>query len=249
MKSIALLTITALGVQAFTVPVRPPGTRSGAPTSLRAVEIDAERLLRKARALREQVQQNEKDLHTTLIERKKERDASTDKIIECLFPSDPDDGGTGALCARLRRKRLASDQLVAVVERLHEREVAAKGLEHVEPQHHESAVTFERVSSADEAELTKIAGLIDKLIEAAEVLDQEFVEHQSEGEEAVSHADRMHWGAGNAAGILKDKAKELGREYDDQFQKRLESFYDAVKRKHTRDEVNRDDLMGGDLWK
>ena len=40
------------------------------------------------------------------------------------------------------------------------------------------------------------------------------------------------------ASILKDKAKDLAREYDEQFQKRLESFYDAAVKKHTRDEVD-----------
>jgi hypothetical protein len=58
----------------------------------------------------------------------------------------------------------------------------------------------------------------------------------------------MHWGGGNIAGILKDKAKELGREHDEQFQKRLESFYDAAKRKHTRDEFNSDSWRDGDVW-
>ena len=58
----------------------------------------------------------------------------------------------------------------------------------------------------------------------------------------------MHWGGGNIAGILKDKAKELGREHDEQFQKRLESFYDAAKWKHTRDEFNSDSWRDEDVW-
>lgn len=58
----------------------------------------------------------------------------------------------------------------------------------------------------------------------------------------------MHWGGGNIAGILKDKAKELGREHDEQFQKRLLAFYDAAKRKHTRDEFNSDSWRDGDVW-
>lgn len=236
-----LLLTTAL-VRAFNLSVRPI-TRL---TSLAAVETDAERLLRKARQLREQVQQNEKELHTTLIERKMERDTSTDNIIEYLFESCET---RGALCERLRSKRLASDQLVTVVERLHEREIAARGLEHVEPQHQESSVTFKRVSSPDEAELEKIVGLIDRLIEAAEVLDKEFIEHKQGSHEAITHADMIHWGAGNAAGILKDKSKQLGREFDEQFLQRLESFHEAIKRKHTRDEVHRDDWMDGDVWK
>ncbi len=48
--------------------------------------------------------------------------------------------------------------------------------------------------------------------------------------------------------MLKDKAKDLGRAHDEQFQKRLESFYDAAKRKHKRDEFDRDSWRDGDVW-
>jgi hypothetical protein len=58
----------------------------------------------------------------------------------------------------------------------------------------------------------------------------------------------VHWGGGNIAGMLKDKAKDLGRAHDEQFQKRLESFYDAAKRKHKRDEFDRDSWRDGDVW-
>jgi hypothetical protein len=58
----------------------------------------------------------------------------------------------------------------------------------------------------------------------------------------------MHWGGGNIAGILKDKVKDLGRGHDEQFQKRLESFYDAAKRKHSREEFDRDSWRDGDVW-
>jgi hypothetical protein len=58
----------------------------------------------------------------------------------------------------------------------------------------------------------------------------------------------MHWGGGNIAGILKDKVKDLGRAHDEQFLKRLESFNEAAKRKHSRDEFNRDSWRDGDVW-
>eukprot|EP01083_Nonionella_stella_P095508 268162_1 len=101
-------------------------------TSLHATaETDVERLLRKARELREEVKAGEDALHSDLIQKKATKDAATDSIIDYLFPSGEEDG-VSALCERLRKKRLASDMLVRVVERLHEREVAARGLEHVE---------------------------------------------------------------------------------------------------------------------
>lgn len=150
-------------------------------TKLYATETDAERLLRKARELREEVKAGEDELHTILIQRKKTRDAATDSIISQLFPATAsDEEGVCDLCERLREKRLASDMLVRVVERLHEREVAARGLEHVEPSMHHDQVTFKRVAQSDEVELGRIQGLVDRLIEAAEVLDKEFIDQKSE---------------------------------------------------------------------
>ena len=58
----------------------------------------------------------------------------------------------------------------------------------------------------------------------------------------------MHWGGGETATILKDKAKELGREHDEQFQERLESFYDAAKRKHSKDDVDGTAWRDKDTW-
>jgi hypothetical protein len=106
-------------------------------------------------------------------------------MIAQLFPKnnakdDDENGGVCALCERLREKRLALDMLVRIVERLHEREVAARGLEHVEPSIHHDNVTFKRVAQADEVELRYVQGLVDQLIEAAEVLDREFINQKSE---------------------------------------------------------------------
>lgn len=145
-------------------------------------DTDVDRLLQKARELRKQAASGEDELHNTLIRRKRTQDAATDAIIQQLFPdNDTDDGdGVCALCDRLREKRLASDMLVRVVERLHEREVAAKGLDHVEPSVHHDHVTFKRVAQPDDEELARIQGLVHRLIEAAEVLDKEFIEQKSE---------------------------------------------------------------------
>lgn len=215
---------------------------------LRATETEAEKLLRKAAELRKQVQDEEHEVHSTLLQRKKTRDAATDANIAQLFPGDSDDDGVCALCARLRDKRLATDMLERIVERLHEREVAARGLEHVEPSMHHDQVSFKRVAQPNEAELSKIQGLVDRLIEAAEVLDKEFIEQKSKCDGKITHSDIMHWGGGNTATILKDKAKDLGREHDEQFRKRLESFYDAAKRKHSYDDVDKDSWRDDDIW-
>lgn len=219
-------------------------------TTLQATtaETDEERLRKKVRELREEVKGAEDELHSNLIQKKKTRDTCTDSVITHLFPSGEDDAG--ALTDRLREKRLASDMLVGIVERLHEREVAARGLEHVEQSSNQDKVTFERVAEPNEAELQKLQGLVNRLIEAAEVLDKEFIDQKSACDGKITHADLMHWGGGDIAGILKEKAKDLGREHDEQFKQRLESFYEAAKRKHTKDEIDDidRDWRGDDVW-
>lgn len=224
--------------RSFAPPILTPTATAQSHSKLHATtaQSDAERLLQKARALREAAKTSEDELHSTLIQKKSTRDAATDSIIAHIFPVGVDDG-TCALCDRLRQKHLASDMLVQVVERLNEREVAARGVEHVE--HHVDS-TFKRVAEPNEAELNKIQGLVTRLIEAAEVLDKEFVEQKSECNGVITHSDMMHWGGGNTAGILTDKANELGREHDEQFQKRQESYYEAAKRTHSREEFHED---------
>ena len=188
-----------------------------------SAETEAARLLEKARELKAQVKQQEDDLHSNIIAKKKAQDAATDAIIVELFPID-DEGGTCDLVARLRNKRLASDVLVNIVRRLHERT---------------------RVAEVKEPALENH---IDRLIEAADVLDREFVTQKSECGSKMTHADLVHWGGGHISEILRDEAKDLAREYDEQFKKRLESFYNAAVKKHTRDEVDSRGWKDGDAW-
>ena len=136
--------------------------------------------------------------------------------------------------------------LVQIVERLHEREIAARGLEHVESSLDQDQVTFKRVAQQDDVELAKIDGIVHELIEAAEVLDKEFVEQKAKADGGkITNAEMMHWGGGKIAGILKDKLKELGREQDEQFKKRLQSFYDAANIKNHKDK----DAIDGNSWR
>lgn len=203
LTQLLLVAIACSSVQAFVSSIVPTNIlcATSATTELRAIgaaETEAERLLRKVKELRQQVKAGEDELHTTLIARKKTLDTATDSTIAYLFPTivvDDDngalttsDGGNGnddgvcALCDRLRQKRLASDVLVRIVERLNGREVAARGLEHVAPSldRDDRVTNFVRVSQPNEVELGKIQGLVDRLIEAAEVLDREFIEQKSE---------------------------------------------------------------------
>lgn len=245
LRSIVLAANACYFAQSFAPPSLAPAAFRSSSTQLEA-GTDVEALLAKVRALREAAASAEGELQSDLLQKKKTKDDATDLIIEQLFPSAGDDG-TALLCDRLREKRLASSMLVQIVERIHEREVAARGLEHVEHSVKQNKVTFERVAKEDEAELAKVQGLVSRLIGAAEVLDKEFFEAKSQGNEKITNADLMHWGGGDMAGIIKQKAKELGREQSEQFQKRQQSFFDAATRTHSRDEFH--EYSWQDSWK
>ena len=218
-----LSTAMTSAVRAF-APLIQPNPLYTATTALQSTsaETEAERLLAKARELKAQAMQQENELHANVMAKKASQDAHTDEIISHLFP--PGEEGTCDLVSRLRSKRLAVDVLLQIVQRLHERT---------------------RVSETKEPDLEPYTG---RLLEAAEILDREFVTNKSECGSKMHHADLVHWGGGDVAGILRDKAKDLAREYDEQFQKRLESFYDAAVKKHTRDEVDSRGWKDGDAW-
>lgn len=163
---IALLSGMCSSVAAFSSPIgigactaRIASSALGATSA----ETEAERLRAKARELMAQVKQQEDDLHNSVMAKKASKDAHTDEIIKDLFPAN-DEGGTCDLVGRLRNKRLASDELIHVVERLHERT---------------------RVAEVKEPELEPYT---DRLIEAAEVLDREFVTHKAECGSKMTHA-------------------------------------------------------------
>mmetsp|Transcript_53145 Transcript_53145/g.64017 ORF Transcript_53145/g.64017 Transcript_53145/m.64017 type:complete len:247 (+) Transcript_53145:52-792(+) len=195
---------------------------------------EAEALLRKARELRAEAEAAETELHTNLVQKKASEDAETDRIIEELFPfPDQDENDAAIMANRLKQKRVSTPTLIKVVERLHEREVIAKGVEHVEPSVHHNHVKFERVVTPNTEELSRVVGLVDKLIAGATILDEDFAKEQNaKGGEVVKHADANHWTPGDLSKILKERVHYLEREHDEQFQHRLEEYYDAALKKN-----------------
>ena len=192
---------------------------------------DAEALLAKARALREQAEEEEHKLHSTLIEKKNCQNVETDNVIQKLFPLNEEkvesDSAIKALAKRIEEHKLSTVMLERVVERLHEREIAARGLEHVEPSNHHDQVQFIRVAKPQQEDLVRVQGLIQRLIDAAEVVDEKYLKR----EQNHHHVDASHWSRGNLSKVLKEKAHFLGREHEDEFKKRLEEFYEAARKK------------------
>lgn len=202
---------------------------------------EAQEMLRKARELRQLAEEEENNLHKTLVTKKQEQDIQTDGVINELFPVNLPQGQAGVwkVAETLEHKRFSAPCLERVVERLHEREIAAKGLEHVEPSLHHPHVKFERVADVNEEELRRVQGLIQLLIDAAAVLDEKVLKERHEKGTATHHVDSTHWCSGELSKRLAEKAHFLGREHEEQFKSRLEEFYEAArKKKHGKSDRN-----------
>lgn len=204
-------------------------------TGFEAKESEIEKLLRKARELRQEAEAAEKDLHSTLIDKKSCHDQEIDTAIAKLFPHQGTDEHVQHVVDRLHECQFSTKKLQDVVTRLHEREIAARGLKHVESKKHDDSghVSFEVVSSPNESELHKVNGLVDTLIEAASLVDEEYWKKKRvQGEKLkLHHSDKIHWTTGNLASILQERVGFLGREHSEQFQKRMAEYYESARRK------------------
>lgn len=199
-------------------------------------ETEVERLLRQARALKEEAEREEQALHTTLLTQKEFRDQALDKCIDALFPpSEKDTTAVETLVARLKKLQYSTDKLLEIVTRLHERELKAKGIRQVEAYFEQNTHTgFKRVpSEMNEAEAKRIHEMMDKVIEAAEQIDEEYLRERRTAKKAryLTHVEIDHWTVGESASTLRGKIRELRREHEDQFQQRLRSFYEAQRKK------------------
>ena len=195
-------------------------------------QSEAERLLQRARELRQSALEAEHQVHVSLAEKKAQEDEKTDNLIDLLFFSN--DGST--LVDRLHEKNLSIETLERIVVRLDEREVIAEGKEHVRLVHNEDGkATFERVCQQDDKELARVRGKIEELIEGVSVLDDEIRRKKNaEGDNRFTHTEIQHWGSDKRAERLTNRAHEIQREREEQFQKRLAEFYEAQRIKKDR---------------
>lgn len=197
----------------------------------------AKALLEKAKKLRAQAEADESQLHSSLLEKKSSQDMETDIMIDGLFPLAPKESVTvESVAEHIVKTKPSSDMLLRVVERLHRREVAAKGLERVERSSEQARITFETVAAGNEEDLARVEGLIEVLIDAASIVDEDFLSNQLErrgenGKVVLHSIDFTHWSSGELSKVLREKAKFLGREYDEQFKNRMAEYYEAASKK------------------
>lgn len=234
LPSIILFALPAM--KAFVAnPVLAPSRLASSTTTLfSTTESEAERLLRKARELRAQAEQAENKVHGDLVHKKQERESQTDALIDRLFFSS----SSNTLVDRLREKRLGISTLENVLIRLDEREVIARGGDHVVQINTEDGKTkFRKVTKEkNEAELKRLEGLVDELIDAVGVLDKEFLAMKKDkGEAFVAHSEEEHWGGGKCSEILSQRIAVIRRERSEMFQKRMEEFKEAQRLKDDED--------------
>lgn len=192
-----------------------------------------EALLAKAKLLRAQAEADETQLQSSLIEQKASRDTDMDSTIDELFQLDNKKEATKEVIAkRITSQRPSSDLLLRVVDRLHQREIAAKGLEYVESSVQRTGVTFKTTATENKEELARIEGFTDVLIGAAKIVDEDFARARDAKGKAVMHSlDRTHFSSGELFKALNEKKRFLQREYDTQFKKRQAEFVEAARRK------------------
>ena len=225
---------------------------------------EVERLLKKAKELREQASRDEQELHSQILTKKQRHMEHIDNLIQNLF----DDGihiddvvvekessgsttSTGdvehqQLAERLKLKKVSKDTLEKIIERLDDKLMVAEGMEHVTTCASTTAATatatsssssiFERVSKPrDTTEIRKVTNQIDCLLNAVQVLDDEFrTQHASTvtgstefGLYSTTATEHTHWGGGHLHDDLNAYLHEKQRERHEQFLKRQQEFIDA----------------------
>jgi hypothetical protein len=132
------------------------------------------------------------------------------------------------------------DTLDKIIDRLYERHVYALGQSHIEANTAGGieVVKFFRVASQrDDNEAARIDALINCLLEAVSVLDEEYANKKggvSHLWNSSTHAESSHWGGGHGAESLLRRLKEKRREHEEQFLERQEELYEAqrINKKH-----------------
>jgi hypothetical protein len=197
-------------------------------------ESEVERLLRKARELREQAARAEQQVHTDLVSKRQEQEIQMDGMIEYLFPTETDPSTGDDVVSRLKAKKVSKETLEKIFDRLDDRLMVAEGQEHVCAT--TSGDAFERVKKPrDEKQIECIQRRIEVLLGAVEVLDQEFrnahastvTGSQDFGLYAVTATEHTHWGGGQLRHDLESRLKEKQRERHGQYQKRQQELRDA----------------------
>lgn len=175
---------------------------------------EAEELRKRARELKAEAEALEAALRGSRTDFTKQRHNESDALIKQLFSSYTT---TSQLVERLVQERWSPEQLMLVIERLHERQVQALGRSAGTPE--EFVIGDTRNSGErNEGEWRRLDNFIESLFEAAGVLDNQ----------TIAHVNPNHRWTGRVESSLKSRLKELRRGDEQEFQRRLAARVNAV---------------------
>ena len=166
----ALATVALQQAAAFSPAVQNVASQRLSPL---AATADVEALLAKAAKLKAEAAAAEQQLHKNLLEKKECKNSELDAFINRLFPANDD--SIAGLVSRLKESHWSTDRLMDITRRLHAREIAAQGKGQVAASLHHDYTTFDQVSQGNPEELARVQGLIDRLLEAADIIDEEYM--------------------------------------------------------------------------
>jgi hypothetical protein len=178
---------------------------------------EAEELRKRAKELKAEADALEATLTGSRTDFIKQRHKESDALIEQLFSSDTTT--TSQLVERLEQERWSPEQLISVIERLHERQVQALGRSIVGTPKEFMIGDTRNEGERNEGEWRRLDNYIESLLEAAGVLD----------DQTIAHVNPNHrWTGGRVASSLKSRLKELRRGDEQEFQRRLAARVNAV---------------------
>jgi len=207
---------------------------------------EVEQMLKMARELRAQAEQQEQQVHAELAKKKATTDDHLDGLIDHLFSGYD-------VVEQLRKKKLSINTLEQIIDRLDEKYATAMGEERVEAislhgegdPMGERGVRFARVKDEkDDNQAVYISALIECLLESVAVLDNDLAKKKggvSNLWNSMTRAESSHWGGGHGARDLRQRLQEKRRGRDEQFLERQEEFYEA-QRIHKKHPPNPNDL-------
>jgi len=180
-------------------------------------EREAEELRKRAKELMAEARAMELALGETRTDTTKRKHKESDALIEELFSGN---ATSVQVSKQLSDERWSPDQLMLVMERLHERQVQALGRSAGSSR---SPTGFQiggtnNKAEPDEEEWNQLDAQLECLLEAASILD----------DQTTANVNQNHRWTGRVASSLRSRLKELRRTDEQEYQRKVAASVNAV---------------------
>jgi hypothetical protein len=199
---------------------------------------EAEFLRQRAKQLQAEAKALEASLSDNRYTKRKVQDSVLDEMIEMLASVNNNNNNsnettlpTAQLLANIiQKERWSPEQVLKVTDRLHERQSAARNSRSLVIGKSTFQIGDTRNAAANETEWIRLDRLIDGLIAAASILDEQVAstttttgqEQPSPSSSASTFGNRARWGrGGRVANSLKSRINEVRRSDEQAFQRKL----------------------------